>query len=123
MTRILLPFAAVVAALSPLVDAGVKFTSPKAGDKIAAGGAVTVKWEEGGTGPKLADLTTYELQVIVGGNDGTEQVGCKEWHRHRRNEKMLMRGNSSQWASSQQAARSQRATQPRVGLKQLSLKI
>ncbi|KAH6872593.1 hypothetical protein BKA58DRAFT_382273 [Alternaria rosae] len=73
MTRILLPFAAVVAALSPLVDAGVKFTSPKAGDKIAAGGAVTVKWEEGGTGPKLTDLTTYELQVIVGGNDGTEQ--------------------------------------------------
>jgi len=73
MTRILLPFTAVVAALSPLVSAGIKFTSPKAGDKIAAGGAVTVKWEEGGTGPKLADLTTYELQVIVGGNDGTEQ--------------------------------------------------
>lgn len=122
MTRILLPFAAVVAALSPLVSAGIKFTSPKAGDKIAAGGAVTVKWEEGGTGPKLADLTTYELQVIVGGNDGTEQVGCEEWHQHRRNEKMLMRGNSSQWASSQQAARSQRATQPRAESKHLSLK-
>ena len=75
MTRILLPLA-LLAALSPLVNAGVKFTSPAAGDKLTAGTAVTVKWEEGGTGPKLTDLTTYQLQLIVGGNQGSEQVGC-----------------------------------------------
>lgn len=74
MTRILLPLA-LLAALSPLVNAGVKFTSPSAGDKLTAGTAVTVKWEEGGSGPALTDLTTYQLQLIVGGNEGSEQVG------------------------------------------------
>ncbi|CAN9093435.1 unnamed protein product [Alternaria alternata] len=72
MTRILLPLA-LLAALSPLVNAGVKFTSPSAGDKLTAGTAVTVKWEEGGSGPALTDLTTYQLQLIVGGNEGSEQ--------------------------------------------------
>ena len=74
MTRILLPLA-LLAALSPLVNAGVKFTSPSAGDKLTAGTSVTVKWEEGGSGPALTDLTTYQLQLIVGGNEGSEQVG------------------------------------------------
>jgi hypothetical protein len=95
MTRVLLPFAAVVAALSPLVNAGVKFTSPKAGEKITAGSAVTVKWEESGDGPKLTDLTTYELQVIVGGNDGTEQVGYNQSSRYGRKQGVLMMGTAS----------------------------
>jgi hypothetical protein len=93
MTRISLSLA-LLAALSPLVNAGVKFTSPKAGEQLTAGTAVTVKWEEGGTGPKLTDLTTYTLQLIVGGNEGAEQVGCHKplimryW-------KMLTTGHSS----------------------------
>jgi hypothetical protein len=76
MTRILVPFAAVVAALSPLVHAGIKFTSPAAGDKLTAGTAIAVKWEEAGSGPELADLLSYQLQLIVGGNKGEEQVSC-----------------------------------------------
>jgi hypothetical protein len=109
MTRIVLPFAALVAALSPLVDAGVKFTSPKAGDKLTAGTAVTVKWEEGGTGPKLTDLATYQLQVMVGDNNGL-QVGRNQCIWYRRKDGMLMRGNSSQWALSRLAVHLQLGT-------------
>ncbi|EDU44313.1 beta-16-glucan boisynthesis protein [Pyrenophora tritici-repentis] len=73
MTRILLPFAALVAALSPLVHAGIKFTSPAAGAQLTAGTAIAVQWTEGDTGPKLSELQSYQLQLIVGGNKGDEQ--------------------------------------------------
>jgi hypothetical protein len=74
MTRILVPFAAVVAALSPLVHAGIQFTAPAPGAKLTAGAAITVTWAEGGSGPKIADLQSYQLQLVVGGNKGEEQV-------------------------------------------------
>lgn len=74
MTRILVPFAAVVATLSPLVHAGIKFTAPAAGSTIVAGSAITVQWSETDAGPKLADLKGYQLQLVVGGNKGEEQV-------------------------------------------------
>lgn len=73
MTRIVLPFA-VVAVLSPLVQAGIEFTAPAPGAKLTAGSAISVQWKETASGPKLADLKSYQLQLIVGGNKGEEQV-------------------------------------------------
>jgi len=83
MTRILLSFAALVATLSPLVHAGIQFTSPAAGAQLTAGTAIAVQWTEGGTGPKLTDLQNYQLQLIVGGNKGEEQVSG--WQQPARN--------------------------------------
>ena len=75
MTRILVPFAVVAATLSPLVHAGIKFSAPAPGTKLTAGSAITVQWAEtDDSGPKLADLQSYQLQLIVGGNKGEEQV-------------------------------------------------
>jgi hypothetical protein len=72
MARLLLPLAAF-AALAPLVSAGIQFTSPAPGDKLTAGNAINIEWEEGGTGPKLTDLATYNLFLCAGG-DGTLPV-------------------------------------------------
>lgn len=72
MTRLLLPLTAL-AALTPLVSAGIKFTSPAAGDKLKAGTAIEVEWEEGGTGPKISELLTYTLTLVGGGQEETEQ--------------------------------------------------
>ena len=74
MTRILSSLAALVAALSPLAHAGITISSPKGGDKLTAGTTLTVKWAEGGDGPAIADLAAYTLMLIVGGNDGAQQV-------------------------------------------------
>ncbi|KAL1606058.1 Cell wall synthesis protein kre9 precursor [Nothophoma quercina] len=76
MTRLLLPFTAF-AALAPLVSAGIKFTSPAAGDKLTAGEAIEVEWEEGGTGPSISDLTTYQLILVGGGQEDAEQQVVK----------------------------------------------
>jgi hypothetical protein len=72
MARLLLSLAAL-AALAPFVSAGVKFTSPAPGEKLKAGTAIDVEWEEGGTGPKLTDLLTYQLFLCAGG-DGVAPV-------------------------------------------------
>jgi hypothetical protein len=75
MTRILFSLAALVAALSPLAHAGITISSPEGGDKLTAGETLTVKWtEKAGDGPVIADLATYTLMLIVGGNDGAQQV-------------------------------------------------
>ena len=76
MTRLLLPFAAF-AALAPLVSAGIKFTSPAAGSKQTAGTAITVEWEEGGDGPSIDDLTTYQVILVAGGQDADQQQVIK----------------------------------------------
>lgn len=68
MARIILSLAAL-AALAPYVSAGVDFMSPKAGAKLTAGSAIDVKWQEGGTGPKLTELLTYELFLYAGSDD------------------------------------------------------
>lgn len=73
MARLLLPLAAV-AALAPVVSAGIKFTKPAAGATLDAGTAIEVAWQEGGTGPKLTELLTYELFLCIGGNDAADQV-------------------------------------------------
>lgn len=68
MARLLLPLAAL-SAVVPYVSAGVEFTSPKAGAKLTAGTAIDVKWQEGGEGPKLTELLTYELFLCAGGSE------------------------------------------------------
>ena len=76
MTRLLLPLTAFVA-LAPLVSAGIKFISPAAGDKLTAGTAIEVEWEEGGTGPSISDLTTYQVILVAGGQKPEEQVSTE----------------------------------------------
>ncbi|KAH7120781.1 cell wall synthesis protein KRE9/KNH1-domain-containing protein [Dendryphion nanum] len=62
------PWTLLLAALPALVSAGVEFTSPQAGATIKGGEAITIEWKNGGDGPALADLTTYELSLWAGGN-------------------------------------------------------
>jgi hypothetical protein len=76
MTRLLLPLTAL-AALAPLVSAGIKFTKPVAGAKLTAGTAIEVDWEEGGSGPSISDLTTYQLILVGGGQKDEEQQVVK----------------------------------------------
>lgn len=63
----------VLAALAPFVSAGIQFTSPAAGAKLTAGSAISVEWKEGGTGPKMTDLLTYELFLVAGGDADKDQ--------------------------------------------------
>ncbi|KAF7186621.1 hypothetical protein HII31_12030 [Pseudocercospora fuligena] len=46
---------------------GVTITSPPGGGTWPAG-PITVKWEDGGGMPNMAQLTTYVLELLVGGN-------------------------------------------------------
>ncbi|KAF2846989.1 beta-1,6-glucan boisynthesis protein-like protein [Plenodomus tracheiphilus IPT5] len=73
MARFFISLAAL-AALAPLAIAGISFTEPAAGAKLTAGSALSAKWEEGGDGPALADLLSYQLFLIAGGNDPSEQI-------------------------------------------------
>lgn len=73
MARLLLPFVAF-ASLAPLASAGIKFTSPEAGATLTAGNSIVVEWEEGGTGPKISELSTYELFLCGGGDTDADRV-------------------------------------------------
>lgn len=73
MARLILPLVAL-AALVPYVSAGVEFTKPKAGAKLTAGSAIEVAWQEGGDGPELSDLLSYELFLCAGGNAAADQT-------------------------------------------------
>jgi hypothetical protein len=68
MARLILPLAALVA-LVPFASAGISFKSPKAGATLTAGQSVTIEWEEGGDGPAITDLATYELFLCAGGSE------------------------------------------------------
>jgi hypothetical protein len=72
MTRLLLPFT-MFAALA----AGIKFTKPAAGTTLKAGTAIEVEWQDGGDGPKISDLTTYQLILVGGGQKDAEQQVIK----------------------------------------------
>jgi hypothetical protein len=74
MTRILCSLVALVAALSSLAHAGITITSPKAGVTIKAGTAITVQWTTDSSAPAIADLTTYTLLLVAGGNQDDQQV-------------------------------------------------
>jgi hypothetical protein len=68
MGRVLAPLVAC-AALITLARAGIEFTKPEADDTLTAGQAISVAWKDGGGGPPLSDLTTFELFLCAGGND------------------------------------------------------
>lgn len=73
MARLFISLAAL-AVLAPLASAGISFTEPAAGAKLTAGTALTAKWEEGGDGPSISDLQTFQLFLMAGGNEATEQI-------------------------------------------------
>lgn len=76
MARLALPIA-LVAALLPFVQAGVKFTKPAAGATLTAGTALEATWAEGTDGPALADLASYELYLMAGGNEAGSNVRAR----------------------------------------------
>jgi len=76
MGRLLAPLA-VCAALVTLARAGIEFTKPEAGDKLTAGTAIEVEWKEGGSGPSLSDIATFDLVLCAGGNDAASLVSCQ----------------------------------------------
>jgi len=57
--------------------AGIKFTKPAAGTTLKAGTAIEVEWQDGGDGPKISDLTTYQLILVAGGQKDAEQQVIK----------------------------------------------
>jgi hypothetical protein len=65
---------ALLLAVSSIVLADVKFTSPAPGDVVQGGGALTVKWTESGDSPSISDLSTYQLFLCAGGNDDASIV-------------------------------------------------
>ena len=67
------PLSRALAALA----AGIKFTKPVAGTTLKAGTAIEVDWQDGGDGPKIADLTTYQLILVGGGQKDAEQQVIK----------------------------------------------
>ena len=63
----------LLAALAPYTLADVQITSPAAGESIPAG-SVTVKWEDTGEAPTLAQLGSYTLSLVVGGDDESDAL-------------------------------------------------
>ena len=60
--------------LLPLVFADVKFSKPPAGSTIIGGGAISIAWGDSGAAPSLADLTSYQLFLVAGGQDDPSQM-------------------------------------------------
>ncbi|KAF2772870.1 hypothetical protein EJ03DRAFT_172426 [Teratosphaeria nubilosa] len=48
--------------------ADVQFTTPSAGQNVAAG-TIDVEWKDSGNAPGIQDLTGFTLSLMVGGND------------------------------------------------------
>lgn len=72
-------------ALSPAaVLAYPKFTTPAGGANLGTG-SVTIEWEDSGS-PSIDDLSTYTLQLIVGGNTADDSVSGPR-HEHQGQEK------------------------------------
>ncbi|KAF2163841.1 hypothetical protein M409DRAFT_56956 [Zasmidium cellare ATCC 36951] len=65
-------FAATLAPAA-LVLADVKFTSPAAGANVAPG-SIAVAWEDSGDSPSIDDLSSYTLQLMVGGNSDDDSM-------------------------------------------------
>ena len=67
--------ALVTATLAACALAAPKITSPAAGASIpVGGGAITVEWEDDGKAPKMSQLSSFTLQLIVGGNTEANSV-------------------------------------------------
>ena len=65
----------VTATLAAYALAAPKITSPAAGASLpVSGGSITVEWEDDGNSPKISQLTSFTLQLIVGGNTDANSV-------------------------------------------------
>ncbi|GIZ43267.1 hypothetical protein CKM354_000649900 [Cercospora kikuchii] len=53
--------------------ADVKFSKPAAGATLSAG-TISIEWDDSGDTPKLSDLTSYQIQLMQGGNDDSSSV-------------------------------------------------
>lgn len=70
------PFAVLplLATLTPITLADVEFTSPSAGGTLPAG-SLSIKWTDSGSSPKISQLSSYQLSIVLGGNEeGTNTV-------------------------------------------------
>lgn len=64
----------LVATLAPAaVLADVKFTTPAAGSNVDVG-TISVAWTDSGDSPSIDDLSSYTLQLMVGGNEDSDAV-------------------------------------------------
>jgi len=67
--------ALITATLAACAFAAPKITSPAAGASLpVSGGSITVEWEDDGAAPKVSQLSSFTLQLIVGGNTQATQV-------------------------------------------------
>jgi hypothetical protein len=67
--------ALVTATFAACALAAPKITSPAAGASLpVGGGAITVEWEDDGEAPKLSQLSSFTLQLVVGGNTDANSV-------------------------------------------------
>ncbi|PVI06292.1 beta-1,6-glucan boisynthesis protein-like protein [Periconia macrospinosa] len=69
MPRILAPLAVFVA-LGGVANAGIQISKPASGFTAKAGSSLEVEWKEGGTGPAISELASYQVHLCAGGNDG-----------------------------------------------------
>ncbi|TKA31360.1 hypothetical protein B0A50_02205 [Salinomyces thailandicus] len=63
----------LLAALSAFAYADVEFTQPKAGSSQTVG-TLSMKWQDSGDTPSIDDLTTYQIFLMVGGNDAATML-------------------------------------------------
>ncbi len=69
----LLHLLSLLAATAPLSFAAVEFTIPAAGKTVPAG-ALSIQWKDDGNAPSLSDLTTYQIDLMAGGNTDANSV-------------------------------------------------
>lgn len=68
---------ATAATLASLAAAMPEITSPAAGSSnpvTSGSNSITVEWKDDGEAPKVAQLKSFQLQLIVGGNTGDDSV-------------------------------------------------
>ena len=74
-TEAMLYSALVTATLAACALAAPRITSPAAGASLpVSGGAITVEWEDDGKAPKMSQLASFTLQLVVGGNTEANSV-------------------------------------------------
>lgn len=65
----------LLATLAPFALADVEFSSPAAGGTLPYG-ALSISWSDSGSSPKISQLSTYVLELVLGGNEaGADTVG------------------------------------------------
>lgn len=68
---------ALAATFAALACAMPEITSPAEGSSnpvTSGSNSLTVEWKDDGDAPKISELKTFTLQLIVGGNTGDDSV-------------------------------------------------